>query len=85
MGETSRNPGDNEKFSLHPDVIKKALELSDDDWKVLITPQEMTHRMIRLDRALNSTRNDQEHDALVDIRDWLSEMFEDSARRRKLE
>lgn len=85
MGETSRNPGETEKFSLHPDVVKRAREMSDHDWKVLITPQEMINRMIRIDRALNSASNDQEHSALIDIRDWLSEIFEDSTRRRRLE
>ena len=49
--------------------------------RVKVKPSDLLDLIRSADRALNSGSNDAEHDALYAIRENLSEIFEDSARR----
>lgn len=66
-----------------PKAVKtKAARATKEGVKILVTPKELVERMSAADKALNGDSNDAEHDALFDLREWLSEVFEDPARRK---
>jgi len=69
------------QFMLPPDIADEAKIDTVRGVKIMVTPEEIVRRMKQADRALNGDSNDAEHDALYDLREWLSEIFEDPERR----
>jgi hypothetical protein len=49
--------------------------------RIRVGPVEIVNRLREIDRALNGDSNDDEHDALYTIREWLSGVLEDPERR----
>ena len=71
-----------EQFVIPRSVVTQATKDSAGGVMVSVDPQELVKRMQEADDAFNGESNDAEHDALVDLREWLSEIFEDTARRK---
>lgn len=69
------------QFILPADIIDEAKSDTTRGVKIQVTPEEVVRRIKMADRALNGDSNDAEHDALHDLREWLSEIFEDPERR----
>lgn len=70
-----------DQFALPADLQEEAKIDTARGVKIMVTPEEVVRRVKQADRALNGDSNDAEHDALCDLREWLSDMFEDPERR----
>lgn len=71
-----------EGFVIPLDIRAKAIQETRDGLRLNVSPQELVEQMDRADQALNGDSNDAEHDALVAIREWLSDVFERHGRDR---
>jgi hypothetical protein len=69
------------EFTLPAGVITRAGRSTRLGAKIRVTPNEVVDKMRDADRALNGDSNDEEHDTLALLRDWLSEILEDPDRR----
>lgn len=78
---SERREDQNGQFVLPVDIIEEAKSDTNRGVKIQVTPEEVVRRMKMADRALNGDSNDAEHDALRDLREWLSDIFEDPDRR----
>jgi hypothetical protein len=78
---SERREDQNGQFILPGDILEEAKTDTIRGVKIQVTPEEVVRRMKMADRALNGDSNDAEHDALHDLREWLSEIFEDPDRR----
>ena len=77
----SREQSEDGKFVLPRDIISRAKKATKAGEMVLITPLELTRLLQEMDAALNGDSNDEEHDALYEAREKLSEVLEDAKRR----
>lgn len=71
-----------QQFVLPEDIFGQAKSDTIRGVKIELTPDEVVRRMKQADRALNGDSNDAEHDALYDLREWLSDVLEDPDRRK---
>lgn len=78
---SERREDENGKFALPVDLQEEAKSDTVRGVKIMVTPEEIVRRMKQADRVLSGDSNDAEHDALYDLREWLSEIFEDPGRR----
>jgi chloramphenicol 3-O-phosphotransferase len=78
---SERREDKNGQFTLPADIVEEAKSDTTRGVKIEVTPEEVVRRMKMADRALNGDSNDAEHDALSDLREWLSDVFEDPDRR----
>jgi len=69
-----------EKFRIPRDIILKARGADKKGVRFLVSPVELIRLMRIADRALNEDSNDAEHDALYEIRETLSDIYEDPTR-----
>jgi DNA segregation ATPase FtsK/SpoIIIE-like protein len=69
-------------FVVPDDIRVRAAEETARGVRVYVTPSDLIGLMDDADKALNGDSNDAEHDALYDLRDTLSEWFEDPALRK---
>lgn len=81
--QSERAPNNDNLFTLPGAVKREAVSLTRSGVRISVTPAEFALQMTMVDGALNRGSNDAEHDALVEIRDWLSDMYEDPTRRVK--
>jgi hypothetical protein len=81
MAKTKRKIKESDQFVIPKGVVTKAKKDSAGGIMISVDPHEVVQRMQEADEALNGDSNDAEHDALVDLREWLSEIFEDTDRR----
>lgn len=79
---SERRENDSGQFILPADILDQAKTDTMRGVKITLTPDEVVRRIKQADRALNGDSNDAEHDALHDLREWLSEIFEDPDRRK---
>lgn len=68
-----------EKFTIPPDVVKMAKKSKA---LIRVTPKELLDLIRKADKALNGGSNDAEHDALYEIREEISNLYEDLNRWR---
>lgn len=68
-------------YRLPQDTVDQAKTDTTRGVKIQITPEELIRRIKNADRALNGDSNDAEHDALYELREWLSDILEDPERR----
>jgi hypothetical protein len=68
-------------YYLPQDIVAQAKTDTTRGVKIQVTPEELVRRCKAADRALNGDSNDAEHDALYELREWLSEVLEDPERR----
>lgn len=78
---TKRKENDQNKFAIEPDIIERAVRASKTGERVAVTPIELIQMMNEIDKAINADSGDAEADALATVREKLSELFEDPARR----
>lgn len=69
-----------EKFWVPTYICEKARSATKKGVKILVTPNDLIQLMNIADRALNGDSNDAEHDALYQIRESLSALYEDPER-----
>lgn len=74
---------DRERFEIPGDIYRRASADTKKGVRIKVSPRELMILMNHADEALNGDSNDAEHDALYDIRQELSEIFEDPDRRSK--
>jgi hypothetical protein len=68
-------------YCLPQDTLAQAKTDTIRGVKIQVTPEELVQSIKRADKALNGDSNDAEHDALYELREWLSEVLEDPERR----
>lgn len=78
---TEREPDQDDKFRIPKDIERRAVDLSRKGVRIRVSPLELISMMKLSDRALNTQSFDADHDALVEIRDRLSDIYEDPDRR----
>ena len=71
---------DENTMTIPDDIVARAKASKDE---IVVTPSELVALMQTADEALNGDSNDAEHDALYELREELSEIFEDPNRRRR--
>lgn len=81
---TSRDLSDDDQFTVPKEVEERAKMLTKAGVLISLNPKEVVNVMQTLDLALNGDSNDDEHDALYWVREWLSKAYEDPARRNKV-
>ena len=81
--ETEDEEGDSRPFIMPPDIIGRSVIETKRGVKITVTPHELMQQMRAADVALNGDSNDAEHDALYELRGWLSDVYEDIERRTK--
>ena len=74
---------DDDTFKIPHVVRVRANRDTKNGVKIVLSPKEILKQMGEADKALNGDSNDDEHDALHSLREWLSDIFEDPDRRRK--
>ena len=72
-----------DKFTMPADIQARGLRDTISGIRIRVTPEELLAWMKRADKALNGDSNDAEHEALHDLREWLSGVYEDPERRNK--
>lgn len=77
---TKRQTDDDDMFVIPPDILRCAAGATRRGVKIGITPDEMIAMMTVADLALNGDSNDADHDALYNLRERLSELYEDVSR-----
>jgi hypothetical protein len=70
-------------MNLPTDVLRNAISQTKKGVQIAVTPKEVMQKLRLADKALNGTSNDDEHDVLFQIREWLSEIYEDPDRRKR--
>lgn len=69
-----------EVFVMPRDIVLRSRKATKRGIKFLVSPAEIMRLMTIADRALNGDSNDAEHDALYEIRELLSVIYEDPER-----
>lgn len=72
-----------EHFELPNDIIGRAAIATKQGVRILLTPSEFIKQMRRADKALNVPSNAAARDALYELREWLSDVYEEEARWQK--
>ncbi len=68
-------------FEVPSDIRDRAKSESESGAEIRVTPIELIEMMDKADRSLNSDQTYSRYDALLAIREALSEIFEDPDRR----
>ena len=75
--------GEGRPFIMPPDIIGRSVIETKRGVKITVTPHELMQQMREADIALNGDSNDAANEALYALREWLSEVYEDTERRTK--
>jgi hypothetical protein len=83
MPKSLPSTGSKEKFNVPKDIVARARKNTKKGEKIFFTPTEIVEMLRDADAALNGDSNDDEHDALYQLRETLSAVYEDPDRRIK--
>lgn len=78
---STARPVERETLTLPQSIAHRASQDSLNGIRICIPPNLIIGAMTRADAALNGNSNDAEHDALQELRETLSEWYEDASNR----
>lgn len=71
---------DDDQYKLPSKVRRQAKEDAKKGLEIKVAPLELIEQIDKADKALNGDSNDDEHDALWEIREWIAAVLENGRR-----